>query len=258
MADGYLYKGPGEEASSVESSAKAAKAYKVKVTSLISEKDELRALIQSLTEDVMTHKSDMKHTSTTKARDEDREKKAIEGLRVVLDELRVVKEEYQAAKEELCTKAAALDRACQEVSEVESSVEHLAEDCNVLRRDLRRREAMVNHRDGVIGELRDEACTLWASGWLDFQRIAAKAFLGLDFNFPVSDPDEEEAEESVSEDEVDPGVFSDTPNSDPLPGEVEVPAEVVSLLSPIGASPSSLHGSKARTVEAARNPTSNI
>ena len=170
----------------------------------------------------------------------------------------MVKEEFQAAKEVLCTKAAALDRAFQEVSEVESSVEHLAEECNALRRDLQRWEAMVNPRDGVIVELRDEACTLWAFGWLAFRCIAAKDFLGLDFNFLVSDPDEEEVEESISEDEADPGVFFDTPSSTSLLGEAEVPAEVTSLLSPIEALPSSLHGSEARTVEAARNPTSNI
>ena len=150
-------------ANSVESSVKAVEAYKAKVASLISEKAELRAQIQSLTEDVMTHKSDLKLTSTAKARAEDREKKAIEGLRVVQDELRVVKEEFQAAKEELCTKAAALDWAYREVSEAESSVERLAKECNALRGDLQRREAMVNHKDGVIAELRDEACTLWAS-----------------------------------------------------------------------------------------------
>ena len=39
----------------------------------------------------MKHKSDLKHTSTAKARAEDLEKKAIEGLRVVKDELWVVK-----------------------------------------------------------------------------------------------------------------------------------------------------------------------
>ena len=77
-----------------ESSTKAAKAYKAKVTSLTSEKAKLRARIQSLTEDVVKHKSNLKHTSTAKTRDEDREKKAIEGLRVVKDELRVVKEEF--------------------------------------------------------------------------------------------------------------------------------------------------------------------
>ena len=99
-------------ASSTESSAKTVKAYKAKVASLTSERAELRSRIQSLTEDVAGYKSDIKHTSTAKARVEDREKKAMEGLRVVEDELRVVKEEFQAAREELCTKAVALDQAC--------------------------------------------------------------------------------------------------------------------------------------------------
>ena len=42
---------------------------------------------------------------------------------------------------------------------------------------------MVSHRDVVITELRDEARTLWASGWLAFLRRATKAFPGLEFNF---------------------------------------------------------------------------
>ena len=80
----------------------------------------------------------------------------------------MVKEEFQATREELCTKEATLDRARREASEAESSVERLAEECNALRGDLQRREAMVNLRDGVIAELRDEAFTLWVSGWLAF------------------------------------------------------------------------------------------
>ena len=64
-----------------------------------------------MTDDVLGYKSDFKHTLTAGVRAEDREKKAIESLRFVEDELRVVNEEFQAAKEELCTKAAALDRA---------------------------------------------------------------------------------------------------------------------------------------------------
>ena len=125
-------------ASLAESSARAAKAYKARVVSLTSEKAELRARIQILTEDVMKHKSDLKHTSTAKARAEDQAKKAIEGLRVVQDELRVVKEEFQATREELCTSAAALDRARREDSEVEGSMERFVEECNVLREDLQR------------------------------------------------------------------------------------------------------------------------
>ena len=50
-----------------------------------------------------------------------------------------------------------LDRACREASEVESSVERLAEECNALQGDLQRRETMIIQRDGVIAELRDEA-----------------------------------------------------------------------------------------------------
>ena len=151
-----------------ESYAKAARAYKAKVASLTSERADLQARIQSLTDDVLGYKSDLKHTSIAKARAEDREKKAIEGLRFAEDELQVVKEEFQATGEELGTKAATLDLAYREASEAESSVEHLAEECSTLRGDLQRREAMISQRDGVIAELRDEACTLWASGWLAF------------------------------------------------------------------------------------------
>ena len=137
-------------------------------------------------------------------------------------------------------------------------MECLAKECNALHGDLQRWEAMVNHMDGVIAELRDKACTLWASGWLAFQRRVAKAFPGLDFNFPVPDPDEEEVEESIFEDEVDPGVFYDTPSSAPLLGEAEVPTEAGSLLSSPRASSSNLRGSEAHTTEVPRNSTSNI
>ena len=134
-------------------------------------------------------------------------------------------------------------------------MERLAEECNALRGDLQRQEVMVSQRDGVIAELRDKACTLWA-GWLPFRHRAAKAFPSLDFNFQV--PDEEDAEESVSEDEAGPGVLSDTPSSVPLPGEAEDPAEAGSPLSPTGAFPFGLHGLEARTSEATRSSTSNI
>ena len=64
---------------SAESSAKATKAYKAKVSSLTSKRVELRARIQSLTKDVVKHKFDLKHTSIVKARAEDREKKGHRG-----------------------------------------------------------------------------------------------------------------------------------------------------------------------------------
>ena len=115
---------------------------------------------------------------------------------------------------------------------------------------------MISQRDGVIAEVRDKACTLWASGWLAFRRKAVKAFQGLDFNLQV--PDEEEAEESVLDGEVDPEVFSDTPSSVPLPGKAETPAKAGSSPSPAGALPFDTHGLEARTTEAAHSSTPNI
>ena len=67
-----------------------ARANKAKVASLTVERAELRARIQSLTDDVLGYKSDLKHTLTARARDEDREKKVVKGLRFAEDEMRVV------------------------------------------------------------------------------------------------------------------------------------------------------------------------
>ena len=48
----------------------------------------------------------------------------------------------------------------------------------------------------VIVELRDEACTLWASDWLSFRRKAFKVFPGSRFNFLVPAKDEMRESES--------------------------------------------------------------
>ena len=184
----------------------------------------------------MKHKSDLRHTSTAKARAEDKEKKARESLRVAKGELWVVREELQAVRNELHDKAVLLDRARCEASEAESSIKRLTEECSVQCGDLQRQEALVSQRDGVISELRDEACNLWASEWLAFQRKAAKAFLGLDLNFQV--PSKEEAEESFSEGEADPKMFSDAPNSVHCPGEPEISTKASSPSLPIRASSS--------------------
>ena len=39
-----------------------------------------------------------------------------------------------------------------------------------LRIHLERQEALASRRGEVIAELKDEACSQWASGWLAFQR----------------------------------------------------------------------------------------
>ena len=76
---------------------------------------------------------------------------------------------------------------------------------------------MVSKKEGVIFELRDEACTLWASGWLAFQRKASKVFPGLSFNFPF--PVEDKVGESDFDEENGLGVSSTVPSSALLPGD---------------------------------------
>ena len=97
----------------------------------------------------------------------------------------MARDELHVVRDELCVKATILSRVIQEASKAVSSVERLTEECHGLRGDLQRQEALVSQKEGVIAELRDEACTLWAFGWLAFRCKAAKVFSGLDFNFQV-------------------------------------------------------------------------
>ena len=113
-------------------------------------------------------------------------------------ELRESKEELRAANDELRTKIALLDGARRKASKAVNSVERLAEECCGLRGDLHQQITLVAQRDEVIGRMRDQASTQWASGWLAFQQKAANVYLDLDFNFNL--PNDEEAEESFSAD----------------------------------------------------------
>ena len=101
----------------------------------------------------------------------------------------------------------------------------------------------------MIAELKDEACTQWASRWLAFQRRASRAFPDLEFNIQVSD---EEVEGSASEAEVDAGaeVFSGAPDLASLPGDPRVPSRARTSASPAGAPPFD------SSTSASRGPTS--
>ena len=72
-------------------SARAAKSYKAKVASLIFERAGLRAQIRDLTEELVKHKSDLKHASVARVRAEDKEKEAQKDLKVAEDELRLAR-----------------------------------------------------------------------------------------------------------------------------------------------------------------------
>ena len=125
------------------------------------------------------------------------------------------KEELHATKDELRDKTALLDGARREASEAGNSAKRLTEECRGLRGDLHQQVTLVAQRDEVIGILRDEVCTQWASWWLAFQGKAVNAYTGLDFNLDI--PSDEEAEESLSAD---------------YSGEQDTPAEAHSPSSP--------------------------
>ena len=111
-----------------------------------------------------------------------------------------------------------LDGARRKASEALSSAECLTEECRGLRGDLHQQVTLVAQRDEVVGRLRDEACTKWASRWLAFQRKAANVYPKLDFNFNI--PSDEEAEGSLSSDysgESDAPIEAHSPSSSSAP-----------------------------------------
>ena len=172
-------------------------------------------------------------------------------MKVAEDELRLAREELQAVKGNLWAKMAALEWARQEALKAGISVEFLTEELGRFRMDLARQEALASQRGEVIAELKDEACTQWASGWLAFQRRASRAFSYLEFNIQLSD---EEVEGSASEAEVDVGaeMFSRAPDRAPLLGDPRVPP---------GASPSALLAGDLpfySSTSVSRGPTSGI
>ena len=98
----------------------------------------------------------------------------------------------------------------------------LNNECCGLRDDLQRQLTLVAQKERVIVELRDEACTLWASGWLSFRCKAFKVFPGFCFDFPVLA--EDEMGESKFDGEDDLGVSSAIPSSTFHPGDPVVGA----------------------------------
>ena len=86
-------KGLARRASLTKGSAKVAKSYKAKVASLTSERANIQAQIRELIEELVKHRSDLKHTSTARARAEDKEKEARKDAKVAEDELRLAREE---------------------------------------------------------------------------------------------------------------------------------------------------------------------
>ena len=75
-----------------EGRVKAARVYKARVDALTSEQAKMRDRMHDMMEEAMKLKSDLRHTTMARARAEDREEKAREGLISAKGELREVKD----------------------------------------------------------------------------------------------------------------------------------------------------------------------
>ena len=223
-----------ERANLTEGSSRAAKSYKAKVASLTSKRAGLVAQIRELTEELVKHRYDLKHTSVARAWAEDKEKEARKDAKVAEDKLWLAREELQAVKGDLWAKMEALEWAGQKALEASNSLECVTKELGRLWMDLARQEALASWRGEVIAELKDEACTQWAFGWLAFQCLASRAFPDLEFIIQLSD---EEFEGSAFEVEVDAGaeVFSGAPDRALLLGDSRVPSRASSSASLVGA-----------------------
>ena len=86
-------KGLARKASLTEGFARATKSYKAKVASLTSERVGLQAQIRDLTEELVKHKSDLKHASVAREQAVDKEKESWKDAKVAEDELLLAKEQ---------------------------------------------------------------------------------------------------------------------------------------------------------------------
>ena len=87
------------------------------------ERVELRDRMQNMTEEAVKLKSDLKHTTMARARAEDREEKARDGLRVVEGELREVRDGLQAAQDDLLVARDGLQAAQTELQVVRDELQ---------------------------------------------------------------------------------------------------------------------------------------
>ena len=94
-------KGLAEKAKLNEKHVRIARIYKAKVATLSSERAKLQGRAQHMTEEMERLKSDLKHTSSARARAESREGEVRSSLTTVEGELRAVRGELQAVQSDL-------------------------------------------------------------------------------------------------------------------------------------------------------------
>ena len=155
-------KGLAEKAKLNEKHVKIARIYKAKVASLTSGWAELQEREQHMTEEIERLKSDLKHTSSARARAEGRENEVRSSLTKVEGELREVRSELQVAQDDLVVTREGLKSAQSELQLVREELittwgeqRDLQAELRVVTGDLNNMEKQLEiaHREASEGKV---------------------------------------------------------------------------------------------------------
>ena len=139
-----------------EGHVKSARVYKARVASLTFEWAKLRDQVQSMTEEALKLKFDLRHTLSARAWAEGREEEARNSLRAAEVELREVRDGLQAVQDDLLEVRDGLQSAQSELQMVrdelftsQSELRGSREELRAARDELRNKTALL---DGARGE----------------------------------------------------------------------------------------------------------
>ena len=150
-------KGLADKAKLNERHVKIARIYKAKVASLTSETAELQERAQHMTEEIELLKSDLKHTSSARARAESREDEVRSSLTTVEGELREVWGELQVAQNDLVETREGLKSAQSELQLVREELITSRGEQRDLQAELRAVNGDLNDRETQLETARREA-----------------------------------------------------------------------------------------------------
>lgn len=156
--------------------------------------EDLQAEMAELKEKMEAQASSFQVLQTAKDKTEEGERKARDELRKAQEELKLKTESWAKAQQEAFEAQSSL-------KELTQAYAALSEANGVFIKELEEERSLGKKKDAKNAELRDDASTQWASGWIAFRRQARKTYPDLNFEFAI--PTEAELEETDSDDEED-------------------------------------------------------
>ena len=142
-----------------EGHAKAARVYKAGVASMTSERTEMWDRVQRMSEEIVKLRSDLKNTTSARARSEGREDEARNTLRAAEGELREVRDELRAAQNDLLEARDGLQSAQYELQMVrdelltsQGELRESTEELRAVKDELRDKTALLDGARREVSE----------------------------------------------------------------------------------------------------------